>query len=90
MISGSILAALSLLGVGLAFWRFPGKKPAEKNNLLIFALATLGMVVFTAFLLPWQRYVVALLPFIFSWVGVALVPVFKAGQGSLPTNTSFK
>jgi len=54
---------------------------------LIFALATLCMGVFTAFLLPWQRYVVALLPFIFSWVGVALVPIFKAGKESFPENT---
>lgn len=88
IISGSILAALSLVGVGLAFWRFPAKKPAEKNNLLIFALATLCMGVFIAFLLPWQRYVVALLPFIFCWVGIALVPIFKAGQKSLPKNTA--
>ena len=87
IISGSILAALSLIGVGLAFWRFPAKKSAEKNNLLIFALATLCMGVFTAFLLPWQRYVVALLPFIFSWVGVALVPIFKAGKEYFSENT---
>ncbi|HDD55843.1 MAG TPA: hypothetical protein ENG59_06345 [Chloroflexi bacterium] len=87
LISGSILAALSLVGVGLAFGRFPAKKPAERNNLLIFALATLWLGVFTIFLIPWQRYVVVLLPFVFSWVGVALVPIFKAGAKSLPGNT---
>ena len=78
LISGSILAALSLAGLGFAFWRFPDKNPWEKNNLLIIGLATVGMGIFTILLLPWQRYVLAILPFTFCWVGFGLAPIFKA------------
>ena len=80
LISGSILAAISFAGLGFAFWRFQDKDPWEKNNILIIALAALGMGIFTIILLPWQRYVLAILPFTFCWVGFGLAPIFKALQ----------
>ncbi|MFN2281789.1 MAG: hypothetical protein ACK2TZ_08010, partial [Anaerolineales bacterium] len=79
-ISGSILAALSFLGLGFAFRGFSERSPEEKNNLLIFVLATLGIGITLIFLLPWQRYVVAILPFAISWIGSGLVPIFKVGK----------
>lgn len=87
LISGSILAALFLGGAGLSFWGFSSKDPAERNNLLMLALATACLGAFTALLLPWQRYIVILLPFIFSWVGAALAPIFTAAEISLAQKT---
>ena len=90
LISGSILAAISFAGLGFAFWRFQDKDPWEKNNILIIALAALGMGIFTIILLPWQRYVLAILPFTFCWVGFGLAPIFKALQLSPSKSTQVK
>ena len=78
LISGSILAALSLAGIGFAFWNYSEKKALVKINTLIIALATAGMGIFTVILLPWQRYVLAILPFAFCWIGFGLAPLSKA------------
>lgn len=82
LIIGSILAALTLGGMGYTIWGFADKTPEEKNYILVLGLATAGMGIFIIFLLPWQRYALAILPFTFSWVGAGLVPLFKAGKTS--------
>jgi hypothetical protein len=38
------------------------------------------MGVFSALLLPWQRYAVAILPFVISWIAFGLEPILRAVQ----------
>jgi hypothetical protein len=87
LIIGSIMASISIIGVGFAFWRFPSKNPEDKSHILVIALATVGLIIFTIFLLPWQRYVLAILPYAFCWIGFGLAPLFKA-IGKKPNQTS--
>jgi hypothetical protein len=77
-LSGSILLTLTLAGIGYVFWAFSDKEPAERNIFLIVALATLGISGFAVFLLPWQRYIMPLLPFTFCWVAAGLTPFIKS------------
>ena len=78
LITGSILASLTLTGLVVAFWKFSTKELEAKITLLVLALATGGLGLFTILLLPWQRYVLPLLPFIACWIGFGLTPIFKA------------
>jgi 4-amino-4-deoxy-L-arabinose transferase-like glycosyltransferase len=77
LITGSILVTLSIAGIGFAFWRFPSKDPEDKSQILVFALATVCLGIFTVFLLPWQRYALVILPFACCWIGFGLAPIFK-------------
>ena len=87
--SGSILAALTLGGIGFTLRNFSGKKPAEKRGLLIFAFGTLGMGTFIIFLLPWQRYALAILPFTCIWAAAGLTPFTTAlRQAIFPPRTN--
>lgn len=82
LISGSVMAALTLIGFVITIRRYPDKTSEEKNHLLILALATVGMGIFIIFLLPWQRYAVAVLPFTFSWAAAGLQPILKTWRKS--------
>ncbi len=76
-LSGSILLSLTIVGIGRMLFTGSGQKKAVRHNYLILALGTLGICVFTIYLLPWQRYVVPILPFTFIWIGAGLIPFFK-------------
>lgn len=84
ILGGSLLFTLTLAGIGFVFWAFPEKEPAARNLYLILAAGTLGICGFTAFLLPWQRYILPLLPFTFSWVGAGLTPFIKSRAKAAP------
>jgi len=82
-ISGAILAALTFAGMGFILRGFSQRTPRERNIFLLILLTTVGLGAFLATLLPWQRYVLAVLPLTFFWIGAGLTPIFtfkkKAG-----------
>ena len=82
---GALLFTLTLAGIGFGFWAFSEKEPAARNLYLIIAVGTLGICGFTAFLVPWQRYILPLFPFTFSWVGAGLTPFLKSRSKAAPS-----
>lgn len=89
--SGSILFTFSLAGLILVGRNYSNRTLREKENILILVLATLGMGTFSALLIPWQRYAVAVLPFVICWIAAGFEPFLLAlkklstGKGSNPT-----
>lgn len=78
ILGGSILLTLTLAGIGRVFLKYTNNDPNERNRFLVIAIGTLGICGFTIFLLPWQRYVMPLLPFIYGWIGAGLAPFLQA------------
>lgn len=80
--SSALLFTFSLAGIGLAIRSYPNRSPQEKERIMILALATLGMSIFSALLLPWQRYAVAVLPFAVFWIAAGMEPFLLAVEKS--------
>ena len=76
MVSTAVLITFSLAGLLYFGWKFGERSPQEKENILLLALSTLGMGAFTIYLIPWQRYAIAVLPFAVSWIVAGLEPFF--------------
>ncbi len=90
-ISSALLFTFSLAGLGLGAWNYKKRTPQDKERILIVGLATLGMSIFSALLVPWQRYAVAVLPFAVYWIAAGMEPFLLAlekiwlGKPSQPT-----
>lgn len=83
-VSGTILFTLSLGGLVLAGLNYAKKPPKQKENILLLVLATLGMGLFSAFLIPWQRYALAVLPLTVSWIAAGLEPFLMVLESPIP------
>lgn len=77
-ISSALLFTFSLAGIGLVARSYSKRSRQEKERILILALATLGMSIFTVLLLPWQRYAMAVLPFAVYWIAAGMAPILLA------------
>jgi len=71
---GSLLFALSLIGVALACLRLPRASPARQQVLGLLLLSTLALAlgIFWLAPLPWQRYVIPLAPLSCLWSAYAV------------------
>lgn len=71
---GGILLGLTLLGMALAILRLPRAIQSERRTLALLMLSTLALFIGLAWLigLPWQRYVMPLIPLVALWQGYAL------------------
>jgi 4-amino-4-deoxy-L-arabinose transferase-like glycosyltransferase len=79
LLSGSILLAITLAGFGRSAAVYRASSSTKRNIYLTIFLGTLGICTFTIILIPWQRYVVPLLPFICFWIAAGLSPILQAG-----------
>jgi len=80
-IGGGILLIFTLVGLVVTALQLPSSSRMQKTNTWIWILSTLGMVLVLLFPLPWQRYVVPLLPLSVFWIISGLAPGIKALQG---------
>jgi len=74
LIGGGFSMVLTLLGITLAGIQIPGLSPQKRKVPILFLLATgiqiCGLIIFVP--LPWQRYVIPLVPFVCIWAGNGL------------------
>ena len=83
-ITGALLFTTSLAGLVLAARNYNNKPLEEKKNILLLALATLGMGLFSTVLIPWQRYAIAVLPFAVAWIASGLEPFLMVIESQIP------
>ena len=73
-IGGGISMILTLLGITLAGNQILALSPNKRKIIILFLLATViqtfGLIIFVP--IPWQRYVIPLVPFICIWAGYGL------------------
>jgi hypothetical protein len=77
LIFGSIFISLSLSGFLIAINRYPKTNKHQKTAGLFFLMTTIILFGAISFYipLPWQRYLVPLLPFTALWIGYSLLPL---------------
>ena len=80
LISGSLLFALVLSGLFVVIKRFPLFPKSKQQKILLWFLASVSLTIGILFALPipWQRYVIPLLPLNAFWFGFALLPLTDA------------
>ena len=73
LVGGGLLFGLTLLGLIWAIRYFQQIKLARRRKLALLALATISQASgLLALPLPWQRYVIPLLPFVCAWAAAGL------------------
>ncbi len=77
LIFGSIFISLTLGGILIAIKRYPKTNKHQKIAAVFFLMTTIILFGAISFFipLPWQRYVVPLLPFTAVWIGYSLLPL---------------
>jgi 4-amino-4-deoxy-L-arabinose transferase-like glycosyltransferase len=78
-ISGGIFLFLTLLGLFYGIRNLQIAESSQKRNLVLVALGTFLQVaaLLIAVPLPWQRYVVPVIPFICLWAGFAITHIVR-------------
>ncbi|MEM2961315.1 MAG: hypothetical protein QXU67_06885, partial [Candidatus Bathyarchaeia archaeon] len=79
LMGGSFLFTLTIFGM---FWSFKNYKlfeSTQRKGLLILFIATLtqALTILVLFPLPWQRYVIPLIPLTALWISLGLTPLFN-------------
>ena len=74
LLSGAVMFALNLLGVALALLRLSRVNPSERRVIALILMASLSMALGLFWLapLPWQRYVMPLVPISCIWSAYAV------------------
>ncbi len=85
-LSGGVLLILSLVGLILTIKQLPSQPEELLSNSLIWLLSTLGLSLVLLLPLPWQRYVVPLLPLSTYWIAAALVIPLEAWRRNPPSS----
>ncbi len=78
-IPATVFLVLSLTGFALGIYRLLTPRETSENNTIYFLLATtLQFIIILFFLpLPWQRYIIPLLPFSCIWASLGLTPLIS-------------
>ena len=79
LLGGAVMFALNLLGIGLACLRLRHADPQQRRALAILLLASLCLALGLFWLapLPWQRYVIPLVPLTCLWSAYAVTSFGK-------------
>ncbi|MFL7814218.1 MAG: hypothetical protein AB8I40_11140 [Anaerolineales bacterium] len=85
-IAGGALLILSLLGFALTVKQLVSQPDEGHPTRLIWILSTLGLVLVLFLPLPWQRYVIPLLPFSVFWIISGLVPLVDGLRRERPSS----
>lgn len=92
-IAGGIFLILSMTGFTLTVLQLGRRPTSRQENSLIWLLSSLGAFLILLFPLPWQRYILLLLPFSTYWALAGILPLYRqitepaAGKNSSPTAT---
>ena len=80
LISGSLLFTLVLSGLFVVIKRFPLISKPKQQKILLWFLTSISLTsgILIALPIPWQRYVIPLLPLNAFWFGFALLPLTDA------------
>ncbi len=81
LIGGAISLALVLSGAVLTLRKIREQPRRQRENILVWLLSSLGLVLILLLPLPWQRYVVPLLPLSVYWLLSLLDPPLRALKG---------
>jgi uncharacterized membrane protein len=81
-----VLLILSLLGFALTVKQLVSQPDEGHPTRLIWILSTLGLVLVLFLPLPWQRYVIPLLPFSVFWIISGLVPLVDGLRRERPSS----
>jgi len=83
LLSGAVIITLVVSGFFVLFKRFFRQTDLIRRKLILLFLATISMAVgiLIALPIPWQRYVVPLLPLAAIWLGYAFLPISEAIGG---------
>jgi hypothetical protein len=70
---------LTVSGMGFSFYRFRSKAPANRRWLILLTIATLGefLAIVIALPLPFQRYVIPLIPLACIWSGIGIESILR-------------
>jgi 4-amino-4-deoxy-L-arabinose transferase-like glycosyltransferase len=73
---GVILLALTFGGMYTALKSYPDYGKHQKKLVLLPLLATASLLITTVFipLVPWQRYIIPLVPLVANWIGFSILP----------------
>jgi len=91
LVPGGLLLTLTLLGGYVVLRHFSSTNPRSARELALITLSTLaqGAAVLIFVPLPWQRYVMPLLPMVAFWATASLQPLFESlGLISVPYQNS--
>jgi Ca2+/Na+ antiporter len=71
---GSFLFTLTLAGIAIAITRLRRLQAIERRNVILVLIAMSAQVLSLIWLvpLPWQRYVIALVPYVCVWIAYCL------------------
>jgi len=96
MLPGGILFALTLAGIGLAGLKLLTslrahhtlvspilRRRQEAIFITLISTFTLGVGIYWLIPLPWQRYLMPLVPFVCLWIAYAITIIFEPFQASL-------
>lgn len=83
-IMGGIFLTLSLTGFGLAITGIRNLSNEKARNTWVWILAGLGSFLILLIPLPWQRYLIPLLPFGTAWAMRGVSPLFRKTRTDLP------
>lgn len=85
LIAGSLQITIFLSGFYVMFKKFSSHSKPIQKNLILFLLTTvfLTLGILIALPIPWQRYIVPLLPLVAFWIGYGLLPLSEALQSTI-------
>jgi hypothetical protein len=84
---GGILLIMTLFGMATATLKFPREHPTSRRNIVLLLLGTFlqAIALIIAVPLPYQRYVIPMVPFISLWIGFGLSQIiYKATTQPFP------
>jgi len=95
LISGSLQLTIFLSGFYVMYKRFAKQSKSTKRSIFLMLYATIFLIagILIALPIPWQRYIVPVLPLVAFWFGCGLIPLSEAFQSIFtlkesPTDTA--
>jgi len=90
LISGSLQFTIFLSGFFVMYKRYAKQtRSIQQNlNLMLFATGFLILGILIALPIPWQRYIVPVLPLVAFWFGYGLLPLSEALQSTITAKIS--
>ncbi|HDD62191.1 MAG TPA: hypothetical protein ENF22_06660 [Chloroflexi bacterium] len=90
LISGSLQLTIFLSGFYVMYKRYAKQRKSVKQSIILMLYATFFLIIgiLIALPIPWQRYIVPVLPLVAFWFGYGLLPLSEAFQSMFTAKES--